>query len=70
MDAFKIDVTIASDPVPTVSASAANQCLGSNVCTITATNTTTPAASIVSPYLYSLNGGGFVTSALHSNSSW
>ncbi|MBE0392147.1 T9SS type B sorting domain-containing protein [Flavobacterium sp. PL002] len=56
---FKVDVTIASDPVPTVSASATSQCLGSGTYTITALNTTTPVAGIVTPITYSINNGTY-----------
>ncbi|WP_348798281.1 T9SS type B sorting domain-containing protein [Flavobacterium adhaerens] len=52
---FVLPITIASDPVPTVSASAVNQCLGSGSYTITATNTTVGA--IVTPITYSINNG-------------
>ncbi|NRT14507.1 gliding motility-associated-like protein [Flavobacterium sp. 28A] len=56
---FRVDVTIAFDPVPTVSASATSQCLGSGTYTITALNTTTPATGIVSPITYSINNGTY-----------
>ena len=56
---FILDVVIATDPTPTVTASAVGQCLGVGSYTITATNTTTPAAGIVTPITYSLNGGAF-----------
>jgi large repetitive protein len=55
----KLDVVIAADPTPTVTASATGQCLGVGTFTITANNTTTPAAGIVTPITYSLNGGTF-----------
>nr|WP_315141126.1 T9SS type B sorting domain-containing protein [uncultured Flavobacterium sp.] len=54
----KLDVVIATDPTPTVTATATGQCLGVGTFTITANNTT-PAAGIVTPITYSLNGGTF-----------
>ncbi|MGL2992981.1 T9SS type B sorting domain-containing protein [Flavobacterium sp. TSSA_36] len=55
---FILPITIATDPTPTVTATAAGQCLGVGTFTITANNTT-PAAGIVTPITYSLNGGAF-----------
>lgn len=55
---FVLPITIATDPTPTVTATAAGQCLGVGTFTITANNTT-PAAGIVTPITYSLNGGTF-----------
>ncbi|RYJ53300.1 T9SS type B sorting domain-containing protein [Flavobacterium petrolei] len=54
----KLDVVIATDPTPTITASATGQCLGVGTFTITANNTT-PLAGIVTPITYSLNGGAF-----------
>ena len=56
---FILPITIATDPLPTVAASAVNQCLGLGTYTITATNTTTPAAGIVTPITYSINNGTY-----------
>ncbi|WP_281324468.1 T9SS type B sorting domain-containing protein [Flavobacterium sp. IMCC34518] len=55
---FILPITIATDPTPTVTATAAGQCLGVGTFTITGNNTT-PAAGIVTPITYSLNGGTF-----------
>lgn len=55
---FILPITIATDPTPTVTATATGQCLGVGPFTITANNTT-PAAGIVTPITYSLNGGTF-----------
>ncbi|KRB54851.1 SprB repeat-containing protein [Flavobacterium sp. Root186] len=49
----KVDITIAKDVVPTVTASAAGQCFGVGSYTITAT----PGAGLVAPLSYSINGG-------------
>ncbi|MDG2431867.1 T9SS type B sorting domain-containing protein [Flavobacterium sp.] len=54
---FRLPITIASDPTPTVTASAAGQCLGAGTYTITANNTTTPVSGIVTPITYSINNG-------------
>ncbi|WP_433765035.1 T9SS type B sorting domain-containing protein [Flavobacterium ginsenosidimutans] len=50
---FKLDVTIARDAVPTVTASATGQCFGVGSYTITAT----PGAGLVAPLSYSINNG-------------
>ncbi len=56
---IKIDVTIAADPTPAVTASGTG-CLGTvGGYTLTATNTTSPASGIIAPITYSLNGGAF-----------
>ncbi|URM37843.1 T9SS type B sorting domain-containing protein [Flavobacterium anhuiense] len=50
---FKLDVTIARDAVPTVTASATGQCFGVGSYTITAT----PGTGLVAPLSYSINNG-------------
>ncbi|MTD72570.1 SprB repeat-containing protein, partial [Flavobacterium sp. LC2016-13] len=50
---FKLDITIAKDVVPTVTASAAGQCFGVGSYTITAT----PGTGLVAPLSYSINNG-------------
>jgi gliding motility-associated-like protein len=50
---FKLDVTIARDAVPTVTASATGQCFGVGSYTITAT----PGAGLVAPITYSIDNG-------------
>ncbi|MBF4506243.1 T9SS type B sorting domain-containing protein [Flavobacterium sp. JLP] len=52
---IKLDVAIAADATPSVTASAAGQCLGSGTYTITAT----PGTGLVLPLTYSLNGGSY-----------
>ncbi|MBB1194593.1 hypothetical protein DNC80_13060, partial [Flavobacterium sp. SOK18b] len=54
---FILPITIASDPIPTVTATGTG-CLGTpGGYTITAANTTTPAAGIITPIRYSINNG-------------
>ncbi|PAM96771.1 hypothetical protein B4N84_00505, partial [Flavobacterium sp. IR1] len=50
---LKLDITIGADVVPSVTASAAGQCLGVGSYTITAT----PGAGLVAPLAYSINNG-------------
>ncbi|OXA94724.1 gliding motility-associated C-terminal domain-containing protein [Flavobacterium hercynium] len=50
---FKLDITIANDVVPTVTASATGQCFGVGSYTITAT----PGTGVVAPITYSINNG-------------
>ncbi|WP_303315151.1 T9SS type B sorting domain-containing protein [Flavivirga abyssicola] len=49
----QIDVTIATDPLPTVTAVVDNQCTGTSSFTITAT----PGAGAITPLSYSIDGG-------------
>ncbi|RKS94781.1 gliding motility-associated-like protein [Flavobacterium limicola] len=52
-----VQVTITSDPIPTVTATGSG-CLGTaGGYTITAANTTTPLAGIITPIRYSINNG-------------
>jgi gliding motility-associated-like protein len=50
---YKLDVTIATDPSPTVTADATGQCFGVGSYTITAT----PGSGLVTPLTYSINNG-------------
>ncbi len=50
---FKLDLTIAKDPTPTVTASATGQCFGVGSYTITAT----PGSGLITPLSYSINNG-------------